>query len=235
MDGVQPRMSGVNDLEAGSNPTVRKIGLTQRVTEFAEIKERRDSIDQRWIELLHALGCIPILLPNHVAVTTDLVRHLSLDGILFTGGNSLSDYGGDAPERDTTELALLKIAIDEDIPCLGVCRGMQLIQHAFGIKLEALHGHVATDHLLLGNDRRELRKVNSYHRFGTDTTIKNLEVLARSPDGVVEEIRHISLRIHGIMWHPERFAPFEKTDMQLIKRVFSTNSMQHSNCEIGST
>jgi N5-(cytidine 5'-diphosphoramidyl)-L-glutamine hydrolase len=202
------------------NAVFKKIGLTQRVFEVPELKERRDCVDQRWIKLLHAIGYTPVLLPNHVSVAVDILRHTSLDGILFTGGNSLSNYGGDAPERDDTEMALLKIAIEERLPCLGVCRGMQLIQHAFGIELEVKHGHVATDHMVLDNTGNEIRIVNSYHRFGTNSTVDDIEVKAKSSDGVVEEIRHACLPIRGIMWHPERREPFDERDIQLLKDTF---------------
>ena len=67
-------------------------------------------------------------------------------GIVFTGGNSLVKYGGDAPERDETEYAMLKLALEYDIPVYGFCRGMQTILDFYGCELSTVTGHVAVRH-----------------------------------------------------------------------------------------
>ena len=51
-----------------------------------------------------------------------------LDGVLLTGGADI----GDAPERDAFELALASAALEHDVPVLGVCRGMQVMNVARG-------------------------------------------------------------------------------------------------------
>ena len=50
--------------------------------------------------------------------------------MVLTGGNDLAALGGDAPERDATENALLDAAESRRLPVIGVCRGMQVIQAA---------------------------------------------------------------------------------------------------------
>src|SRR5690349_5049827 len=65
-----------------------------------------------------------------------------LDGLILAGGNDIDPacYGADphpevqhtVPERDRSELALARRAVDRDMPVLGICRGMQLINVAFG-------------------------------------------------------------------------------------------------------
>lgn len=48
-----------------------------------------------------------------------MILELKPAGIVFTGGNSLTKYGGDAPERDETEYAMLKLALQYNIPVYG--------------------------------------------------------------------------------------------------------------------
>ncbi|PKL76273.1 MAG: gamma-glutamyl-gamma-aminobutyrate hydrolase, partial [Candidatus Melainabacteria bacterium HGW-Melainabacteria-1] len=108
------------------------IAITQRVAEVAAYSERRDALDQRWYSLLAQAGLLPMLLPNQPDMALELVSRLQPAGLLLSGGNTLSVYGGDAPERDATERALLSgWALPEQKPVLGVCRGMQLLQHYF--------------------------------------------------------------------------------------------------------
>src|SRR4051794_1078732 len=111
-----------------------------RVDVQENIKERRDAIDQRWHQFLNVCGFQPILLPNQES-SLELVRELDLQGILLTGGNSLSQLGGNAPERDALETSLVKYAIDTKKPLMGVCRGMQVIQNFFKVSLESIEGH----------------------------------------------------------------------------------------------
>lgn len=194
------------------------IGITLRVDEWSERMERRDAIDQRWVKLLVACGCMPVLLPNHLPTVRAMLSQLSIKGLLITGGNDLSKYGGDSPERDETERWLLRHACESGLPLLGVCRGMQLIQDYWGVALERIDGHVAARHVVHSRTGRIFR--NSYHRFGARTTVEQLAVAAISPDRVIEAVAHRQSPIRGIMWHPEREYPFDATDVRMIKQFF---------------
>ena len=196
------------------------IGVSQRVTVVADYQERRDTIDQRWAELLTHCGLIPIYLPNHPLTVTRMLESLPFDGFLLTGGNSLVHLGGDAPERDETERLILASAIATKRPLLGVCRGMQFIQHAFGVSLHTVSGHVAKNHEI--SNAATTRLVNSFHQFGATSTHPDLEITATTGDGVIESIRHRHLSIQGIMWHPERCSPFEPADCELLAEMFGS-------------
>lgn len=199
---------------------MKKIAITQRVEIESKSKERRDALDQRWISFLKKCNIIPIILPNDFNVAVSLLKEHSLDGILFTGGNDLIDYGGDAPERDKTETFLLNHSIEQSIPLFGVCRGMQLIQHFFGIKLEKIKGHAGSRHNILMSG--ESFEVNSYHNFGTkENNNDEFNILAKAQDGVIEAIKHIKYPIYGIMWHPERETQFHANDLNIVKQCFS--------------
>jgi putative glutamine amidotransferase len=145
---------------------------------------------------------------------------MPISGILLTGGNDLTAYGGDAPERDATESVLIDIADKRALPILGVCRGMQMIQHRFGIRLGRVAGHVARLQTISveGNPA----EVNSYHNFGTTETRPPLQAWAFAEDGVIKAIRHPGARMTGIMWHPERLSPFASRDITLFQQFFGS-------------
>jgi putative glutamine amidotransferase len=142
----------------------------------------------------------------------------NVSGIVLTGGNDLTAYGGDAPERDETEAALLDLAEKRDLPVLGVCRGMQVIQHRFGTRLQKVQGHVAArQRISIGGKSVE---VNSYHHFGAMDVHAPLTTWAIADDGVIKGVRHADRRMLGLMWHPERREPFAEDDITLFSGFF---------------
>lgn len=197
---------------------MKLIAITQRVDISAASGERRDALDQCWTPFLQACGFTPLLIPNHVDTARQLMQLTNISGVLLTGGNDLAAYGGDAPERDETELALIEIASKRGLPVLGVCRGMQLLQHHAGVKLQRVSGHVGIHHALKFEGEDIL--VNSFHNWGATTTVPDLEVTAVADDLVIEAVINESRQHMGIMWHPEREAPFHERDVALVQRFF---------------
>jgi putative glutamine amidotransferase len=191
------------------------IAVTQRVTIDSRHGERRDALDQRWVAFLAACGAAPLLLPNQPATALQLLAQVPVSGLLLTGGNTLTAYGGDSPERDRTESDALAHARAHALPVMGVCRGMQMILHEFGVPLCRLDGHAGTPHPITGG-----RIVNSFHDFGTTADAGPLRVLARSDDAVVEAVAHPSEPIRGLMWHPERCQVFDAADVLLFRETF---------------
>jgi putative glutamine amidotransferase len=80
-------------------------------------------------------------------------------------------------------------------------------------------GHVQHEQVITINGDRV--KVNSYHRWGTRGTSPDLEVWAVADDGVVKAVRHKTLPILGVMWHPERIAPPRLEDKELLSSWFA--------------
>jgi len=209
-----------------------RIGLTQRVESVGEYDERRDCLDQRWARLMRSMGFTPIPLFNRVSDVEAYVEQLSLDGVVFTGGNDFADLDGGvnvAPERDRFEQSMLTVAIEQNLPVLGVCRGLQLVNRYFGGSIRPVDGHVATEHDLEAEQRvapivdtPARVSVNSYHTYGVtdDILSENLTVLARAPDGSIEWIEHEAHAITAIMWHPERDSPTADLDRRVINRRF---------------
>ena len=197
---------------------MKMVAITQRVSVVPAYGERRDCLDQAWTKFLAACGLLPVLLPNVTGAALALCGRAGVGGLVLTGGNDLAVLGGDAPERDAVESALLDLAERRRLPVLGVCRGMQMIQQRFAVPLQRVEGHVAQRQVIRINGER--KEVNSYHRFAAFDSRPPLEVWAVAGDGVVKAIRHSAQPITGIMWHPERFAPFSPADVALFRQVF---------------
>lgn len=200
---------------------MKRLLVTQRVDEVSHYEERRDGLDQNWHEFLNAAGFFGYPVPNSIDTAKDMIACGNYDGFLLTGGNDLVICGGNAPERDLVEDAILRHAIDHRVPLLGVCRGLQVIQNTFGVPLEKVSGHIAVDHSIEMNGATET--VNSYHTFGAFQSVPELDVLATAEDGVIEAVRHTQLPILGIMWHPERCSPFSPRDIESFRTHFMEN------------
>lgn len=209
---------------------MKKIGITQRVDDVLDYNERRDSLDQNWADLICQIEMLPIPLANiKTCYVETLLEELRLDGILFSGGNSLAclepNNKKNAPERDEFELALLECAVKNHIPVVGVCRGMQLINHYYHGGFEKINRHIATEHELLSiNDFYEFpRKVNSYHGWGIPREKLGAELIPIATDvnQYIEAFTHKKHKVYGIMWHPERALASNTMNTQLLKRFFS--------------
>lgn len=196
------------------------IALTQRVEKVKSYDEERDSLDVRWEQFILSCGFIPLLFPNDIRAVKLLLNRIQIDGIILTGGNSLVKYGGDAPQRDAMERFLIEYSMEKDIPLVGVCRGMQVIQDYFGVILNEVEGHIAVKHQVELNGKKE--KKNSYHLYASKISTEELDIIAAAEDGVVEAVQHYKHKIYAIMWHPERNNPFETSDLEFFKKYFTS-------------
>lgn len=195
---------------------MKAVAVTQRVVVDPPYGTRRDCLDQVWPKFLLGCGLVPIPIPNSVDAALEICE--KVDGIILTGGNDLAAYGGDAPDRDETEAAILDLAERRGLPVLGVCRGMQMIQHRFGNRLQPVHGHVAPQQRISIDGKRV--EVNSYHNLGATEVYPPLTTWAIADDGVIKAIRHADRPMIGVMWHPERLDPFAAGDIALFSRFF---------------
>lgn len=203
------------------------VGISQRVERVNGYVERRDCLDQRWSELAATLGWVALPLPNILPTKVQtLFESLDLQGVILSGGNSLISIDPNAPdaapERDAFENAAIDAALTCNIPLVGVCRGMQIVNTHFGGSVTSCDGHVGTRHALdVDHPYIDLidEPVNSYHAYtiGVDGLAPDLIPIACDDKGHIECLRHREHSIAGLMWHPERESPFRDKDIALLK------------------
>ena len=210
---------------------MRRIAITQRLVESKTYQEIRETLDLKYNRLIFECGFIPIILPYEV----DFENYFSLfkiDGVLLTGGNDLSICRSNKLSlvRDDYEKQLLKFCIKNEIPVLGICRGMQIIADFFNSSFKTIENQVNTRHQLIINpisrfnvDLNKIDEVNSYHDFSIDKLSSDFIISATNEAGVIKAIEHKEKSIFGQMWHPERENPFSKPQLLLIQEFFNEN------------
>lgn len=206
---------------------MKRILITQRLAKDPATGEERDCLDVNWARLLAALDLLPVPFPTHFPPDR-FVADLACDALILTGGNDLSSVSADplAGRRDAAEKELLRIFLDRGLPVLGVCRGMQLVGEAFGMRMSKVDGHVARRHGLEASASSRLARllasipeVNSYHNYALAEVKAPFTVAARAPDGVIEAMECRDRGIFCQMWHSERESPFPAAQLEVLREV----------------
>ncbi len=204
-------------------------------------------VGEKYLEAMtDGAGALPVMVPalGERVASRELLQHL--DGLLLTGSYSNVQphrYAGPEsvpgtahdPARDDTVFALIKEAVRMGVPLLGICRGCQEINVAYGGSLhqrvheqpgmmdhredtaqpiEVQYGPAHEVALALGGVLSEIAgadrlQVNSIHWQGVDRLGEGLAVEATASDGLVEgfSVRDASAMAVAVQWHPEwRFA-----------------------------
>jgi len=204
-------------------------------------------------------GGIPVLLPpgGTPSDAEDVVS--DLDGIVIAGGADIDPirYGAQphplteatVPDRDEWELAIAAAAIRMDVPVLGICRGMQILNVACG---GTLHQHVQD---LVGHELHngpangfglhrvrvtagellasiipstEYFDVPTHHHQAVDLPGAGLTAVAWADDGVVEAIESATGFVLGVQWHPE-----QGRDERLFAAIVGAAQLRNSERVVG--
>jgi putative glutamine amidotransferase len=191
--------------------------------------------------LISGASGIPLIIPSLGDAIDQEAMLAAFDGLLFTGSASNVEphhYSGSAsiagtphdPGRDSTTLPLIRRAVAAGIPVLGICRGVQEQNVAFGgslhQKVHEVDGFM--DHREPAGEPIEIQyglrhvvdvqpggvfagiglpsqfQVNSIHGQGVDRLAPGLRVEALAPDGLVEafSVEGAAFAV-GVQWHPE--------------------------------
>ncbi|MEO5338766.1 MAG: gamma-glutamyl-gamma-aminobutyrate hydrolase family protein [Magnetospirillum sp. WYHS-4] len=210
------------------------------------------ALRQNYCDAVVAAGGVPLPLPHEPELVT---AYLDLiDGLLVTGGHFDVDPAlfGDAAvhatvklkqRRTAFELAIVKGALERDLPVLGICGGQQLLHVVLGGRLiqhipDTVPGCLAHEqpnprdepghtvavvpgtllHRLVGVDSLA---VNSAHHQAAADEPAGVVVNARASDGVIEGMEAPAYRFClGVQWHPEFF--ISDGDRRLFEAVIQT-------------
>lgn len=229
------------------------IGIVSRRIPFQHQKRSypRYGVAIGYCGAVEAAGGTPLILP----LTRDQVVHETLygllDGLLLPGGHDLDPhhYGEEPhprleevdPLRDHTELELTRRALEDDMPVLGVCRGIQVLNVAAGGTLlqdigaqadgeclqhfqlgEEWLAHTIDVHegtLLHGILGADTVRVNSYHHQAVKDVAPGFRVSAVAGDGIVEAVESESRRFAlGVQWHAEMLYHHRDFNLALFRR-----------------
>lgn len=214
------------------------------------------AVAERYLDAMIRFAEVDAVLIPSLPEIQDARRILRrLDGVLLTGSPSNVEpgrYGGAGPGvgpfdpgRDSVAMALIAESLEQDKPMLGICRGFQEINVAFGGSLrpdlgapERAFAHHAPEGAdfdgmfeyrhdveltpggildrVLGGPRIE---VNSVHYQGVERLAGDLKVEAVSSDGVVEAVRlgDDKGKLLAVQWHPEWRAGANPISLNLYK------------------
>lgn len=211
------------------------IGLT---SSFEAIPEAdKIFLPHAYFDAVRHFGGIPMMIPVHATEEEQLFLLNQCDGLILTGGNDIDPkhYGESiwndtvepAPERDAAEWKICGMALERNIPILGICRGFQLLNVFFGGSLyqdlptqyTSDIGHrmekpdIRTCHDCVVNQdspmyhwvQEAVIGVNSHHHQAVKSLAPGLVAMATARDGLVEAFyRPEHLFCCGVQWHPEK-------------------------------
>lgn len=229
-----------------SRPRIGVAGVTREWD-----GQTRVGVNANYVRAVLASGGLPIILVPELSRDETVELFGECDGLLLTGGEDVDpSHYGESPHaklgtvdsrRDTNELALVAEARARDLPILGICRGIQLCNVAFGGTLiQDIPSQRPSDinhdspsqrdvrcHPLSITEDSRLAQIlettsldaNSFHHQAVDKVGAGLVAVALSPDGIVEGIESADPHewIVAVQWHPEELAlNAEAADMKLF-------------------
>jgi putative glutamine amidotransferase len=204
-----------------------------------------------YTNMLRLAGGIPLILaPGAIDDVEDTVAQL--DGLVLSGGGDVvpARYGGAIdqtvygldPLRDEYEIALARAARNAGLPTLAICRGLQVVNVAFGgtlIEDIASNDRSAVPHRVTGAGSSEPQhavaldpksslasaiglaslQVNSIHHQAIRDVGEGLHVVGTAPDGIIEAVESSDpdWTMWGVQWHPEYLGPDDGPSVAIFR------------------
>lgn len=220
------------------------------------------ALRKNYVDAVIQAGGVPMLLP-YQEETIDRLMDL-VDGVVLPGGDEdihpkfyEPEYAEEVvisnEERDNFELLVLKKSLEKDIPILGICRGMQIINVALGgtlikhipdyieeakqsiiinhtqphpkdIVSHAVNIKANTKLARMTNNRLKIM-VNSTHHQAVKQTGNDLIVSAEAEDGIIEALESTKHKfLIGVQWHPE-YTNDNGIDLALFKELIKASTV----------
>ena len=203
------------------------IGIT------TDLEDKSNLIESAYSKAVEFYGGAPVLIPTVAeASSSDFLPRIvsAIDGLLIPGSRDMDPkfYGESphpainpmSPERTETEWSVLRLALEKDMPVLGICGGMQFINVFHGGSIHQdikallpdalchedgeVHGVTVPPDTVFSSftEEREF-EIKSYHHQAINRVGEGLRVSASAPDGIVEGFESSDGRVMGFQWHPE--------------------------------
>ena len=240
------------------------IGITtyHTIAEWRGWSEDGALLPWTYVTAIRKAGGRPVLLPPGGDAAEAQASVAFLDGVVIAGGGDIdpASYGAVrhprtevvAPDRDAWELAVTSAAIAMEVPLLGICRGMQVLNVACG---GTLHQHVPD---LVGHQEHNgqangfgLHKVRvtsgttviailpggeyfdvpTHHHQAVDKVGAGLTAVGWADDGIIEAVESDSVEqfLIGVQWHPE-----QGDDLRLFSALVAAADIHSSEREVAS-
>jgi len=215
------------------------IGITASIDRRSPAFGETYSLARKYAEGVLQAGGVPVIVPHNL--DEDALRAMlnRVDGVVLSGGGDIDPvlFSEDAhpatstieSDRDRVELTLAQWIVERDIPCLAICRGIQVLNVALGgtliqdIPSQVPHAlphsfdRQTTPRNYLAHPvqidpasqlarimQLEVAQANSWHHQSIKQVADRLRVTAAAPDGVIEAVEVPGRRYAiGVQWHPE--------------------------------
>ncbi|MFY9590176.1 gamma-glutamyl-gamma-aminobutyrate hydrolase family protein [Rickettsia endosymbiont of Halotydeus destructor] len=220
------------------------------------------ALRKNYTDAIIRAGGVPLLLPyQDSTIINDLMT--IIDGIVIPGGDEdihpkfyEPEYADEIvvanDERDEFEMLVLKKSLEKNIPILGICRGMQLLNVAFGGNLikhipdyiknngqniiinheqpspknivsHSIIIEAGTKLATIANNKTQIM-VNSTHHQAVNRVGSGLIISAKAEDGIIEGIELTTRKfVIGVQWHPE-YLNDNDIDLNLFKELVKASS-----------
>lgn len=214
-----------------------------------DLAEGRYFMPEAYVDAVIESGGIPLILPGAGSIKSVTPYIRAVKGLVLAGGGDIDpkyfneephpNLGEVTPDRDRFEIMLVKTALNRNIPILGICRGIQILNVACGgtliqhipaeVKKPVKHFQTAPrwypTHRVLIDKSSQLgqilkarsARVNSFHHQAVCDLAPGFFVTAVTNDGVVEAIETRDYKfVIGVQWHPECMVSKDKKSRLLF-------------------
>ncbi len=213
-----------------------------------------------YVDAIIEAGGLPILIPLNLQEEVIKQQVSMLDALILSGGYDVFPYNyGQEPhpkcgeyllERDEFEFKLLKEAKEKQIPILGICRGLQLINSFEGgdlyQDLSLIKGDILQHVQKCATDKKTQKvkltnpsflsdilpnefMINSFHHQCIKNVAKEYTIIAQTSDDVIEAIQHRKYPfLLAVQWHPEMLHKVCNESKKIFK-LFVEKAIEYKN------